>query len=301
MKRGISLIEILVAIAILVLLVGLLLPAIQSSRQIALRLQSANQLKQISLGIHDISTTKNGVLGFWPEHDAPMMIQVFNQENLIKNYYSPLMAAMAHIENRKEITDFIIISSEGVGTAIPSKLFVSPADPSLHLSAPFPSFATSYCANYLVFRGQQNIASAISDGLSNTIFCAERYRNTVSDNNQVEFEGSMINPPDITQYSGPRGVIYGSRRATFADKPFTDVYPITEGSPATARPSKAGVTFQVKPKPEDADGRQLQTPYAAGLLVAVGDGSVRMIRSSISESHFWAAITPAGGEVNVID
>ena len=49
-RRGFSLVELLVTLAILGLLVAMLLPAVQSARESARRVQCANHLKQIALG-----------------------------------------------------------------------------------------------------------------------------------------------------------------------------------------------------------------------------------------------------------
>ena len=72
-------------------------------------------------------------------------------------------------------------------------------------------------------------------------------------------------------------------------------------NPFLSDPLDPGVTFQVRPQPLDADARMLQTPYTSGLLVSYFDGSVRMIRSGVEPSVFWAGVTPNGGEVANFD
>jgi prepilin-type N-terminal cleavage/methylation domain-containing protein len=89
-RAGFTLIELLVVIAIIAILVGLLMPAVQSAREAANRIQCTNNLKQLGLAMHlyenDFKALPPTRLDDQGVTWAYLILPYLEQNNLYKNW-----------------------------------------------------------------------------------------------------------------------------------------------------------------------------------------------------------------------
>jgi prepilin-type N-terminal cleavage/methylation domain-containing protein len=206
------------------------------------------------------------------------------------------------------------------------KTFQAPGDPSMPAdgkgwatgAAGQSRTMTSYAANWHVFRGGWgedwqnggvNRLASITDGLSNTIFFAERYAICGPDPNLGWNSDPYLRYAEHIwgedgQNVGPVAEPWNNR-ATITPS-FWVHLPLWSGAGGSSSinwqqvpnyPWAFAVPFQLKPTVKQCDPIRLQSFSVGGIQVGLGDGSVRTVSPGVSQPTWGRAIDPQDGQV----
>ena len=263
-RQAFTMSQMLVLLALLLLLIGFLLGAVQRARQAAEGAASQNNLKQITLATIKTADDNEGLMPPGPEgfYPGPGITN--------GNAYGPcLFTILPNMELGfllkgaaiKIKDDAVYTNHFAAGNAV--KPYGLKSDPTLDPT----SDGTSYLANELAIPAMKARYPAFyTDGTAQTIFYAEGYSRAID--------------------TVPAG---GNPQSWKVERRWWD-------NP-TWRPLMGSVMFQVVPPKEAASARLPQGFLPAGIMVSLGDGSVRLVSERISATTFYAACTPNGNEV----
>jgi prepilin-type N-terminal cleavage/methylation domain-containing protein len=184
---------------------------------------------------------------------------------------------------------------------------------------------TSYAANGNIFGSNSaGLPRTFVDGTSNTIMIAERYQICtdgpgtahynlwglgVWDERMPAFATLSTTSTSTKQYMSETppqlssSYVAGTIRVKQGTSTAAAGAPVAPAAPSGCTPTTAPYrAFQIAPRGcIPCDPRVAQTPHVGGMLVGLGDGSVRSLSPSMSEWTYWAAVTPAGNETLYTD
>src|SRR5262245_32935093 len=287
--RAITLIELLVVIAIIAILIGLLLPAVQKVREAAARTQSANNLKQLALAVHNYE----GTVGKIPANAQTMPNGLRESGHWLLLPY----IEQSSLQDASGVSNTTYLAN--AKTVV--KTFIAPMDNSLPSRVVTINgvewAASNYAANHTIFGYPGNGANwtgfanndwdnkgrrihRISDGASNTLMSGERYGSCSSGGSLWAYRNT---DPAPTGPSFP-----GWARMSFFPANWTSNHMST---PYTSVPP------QNKPLPANCSPYNLQAFSAAGCQISMCDGSVRSVQTSISSTLWFAIIWPDDGQI----
>jgi prepilin-type N-terminal cleavage/methylation domain-containing protein len=282
--RAFTLIELLVVMAIIAILIGLLLPAVQKVREAAARIRCDNNLKQFGLAVHNYHDQNNSCPPFWFDNTGNTppgstqasffyyLLPYIEQDNIFRN---------GVVNGQPNI---FVTQPDGMVTyAEIIKLFLCPVDPKN--DPPYPWAGgwafTNYVANWQAFANPDNwdttkrakIPGSIPDGLSNTIMMTEL----------------LSNCPGTSGTNWSKLWAHGSW-----DYNWMPAF-------ATWLSNGPGSKFQYQPTATQCDHFRASTMHTGGLQAVLFDGSVRGISPGIDPNTWWAVVTPAAGDLPGLD
>jgi prepilin-type N-terminal cleavage/methylation domain-containing protein/prepilin-type processing-associated H-X9-DG protein len=323
---GFTLIELLVVISIIAVLIALLLPAVQSAREAARRIQCVNNAKQIVLAMHNYhdqvgtfppnsiaDNNWNGTWWAWPSFILPQVEQT-NTYNSIN--YSLSCGNVANSTSARTIVSSFLCPSDDS-----NKLF----NDRLNVDVNMPGFA----GDTMMSMASLNFVGSAGDMKNNTIFdylcldpaqaagptwgCSGTFRGMFGDCSAAK-SIRMAEVTDGTSNTFLIGENSPNLNSGLAWPSGNDIYASTivpinwmtklknnqadsNGEVCTPAAWNPSPTSQIHCYNNQWYYQGFKSFHPGGVNIGMADGSVKFIKQTIANRTYMALSTRAGGEV----
>ena len=222
-RKGFTLIELLVVIAIIAVLIALLLPAVQSAREAARRIQCTNNLKQLGLALHNYNTATGAFppgidntgapygTSTWLSWSAQALLLPYVEQGPLYNaanfswaccYVAPADGINSTVYNTR-IAAFLCPSDAVAGQRNINSYYGSLGASTVQYPSDGMTTGIFQVYNSSTRTASVNLAAVI-DGTSNTIAFGEGLVGDFSKNNNYKGNG-IVGATDVPVVSGSSG------------------------------------------------------------------------------------------------